>query len=187
MWDLPFEVREGMHVLDLTPKNSVQEVAYSARSSKPENSSAEAPAGRPSMADARVNKGITAPPTYLYKSPGEAALFSFIIPGAGQMYNGQVGKGVGLLVISGGALIAGAAMSNNANCNGFTCNQDYTPLAIGAVVSVGVWIYSIFDAYGTAKQHNAQAGFRVGGIPVRPFVGARRDGATTIGLSLALR
>lgn len=187
MWDLPFEVREGMHVLDLTPRNSAQEVAYSARSFEQQRVTTEAPTRSPAMSAPQTLSPSVAPSPDLYKSPGVAALFSFIIPGVGQMYNGHVGRGVGLLVISTGALVAGAAASNNYSCSSYDCNRDYTPLAIGAVVSVGVWIYSIFDAYGEAKQHNAQAGFRVGNIPARPYVGGGVNGTTTVGLSLALR
>lgn len=45
----------------------------------------------------------------------------------------------------------------------------------------------MFDAYGTAKHHNEQMGFRVGSIPVRPYVGAQSGGRTAVGYSLATR
>ena len=33
-------------------------------------------------------------PVYKYKDPGTALLWSILIPGGGQIYNGQVGKGL---------------------------------------------------------------------------------------------
>ncbi|AAB99536.1 hypothetical protein MJ_1516 [Methanocaldococcus jannaschii DSM 2661] len=57
------------------------------------------------------------------KSVGIAVLLSFIIPGAGQMYLGRVGKGIILLL---------------------TCWL------------IIPWIYSIYDAYKSAKDYNAQ-------------------------------
>lgn len=67
------------------------------------------------------------------KDPAVAALFSFFIPGAGQIYVDRVGKGIaiffaagflGLLAMSGGMLLGLAAL--------------------------GFWIWGIFDAYGSA-------------------------------------
>jgi TM2 domain-containing membrane protein YozV len=183
VWDLPLQVREGMHALDLTPRNAAETIATNAggtiaSSGNPIDASASTTSVPGERKDA-----ATAPPAYLYKNPGEALLFSFLVPGVGQMYNGQVGKGVGLLMLSSGALVGGAVASSN-SC-GYGCNT--APLAIGASVALATWIYSMFDAYGTAKQHNEKMGFRVGRIPVTPHVGVARDGATTVGVSLAIR
>jgi len=57
------------------------------------------------------------------KSIGIAVLLSVVIPGAGQMYLGKVGKGIILLL---------------------TCWL------------IIPWIYSIYDAYKSAKDYNAQ-------------------------------
>lgn len=46
---------------------------------------------------------------YRYRSPGLAFLLSFIIPGVGQYYNGQVGKGVVQEILVFGGIIAGAS------------------------------------------------------------------------------
>jgi hypothetical protein len=192
MWDLPLEVREGMHVLDLTPRNSAQtDVVEERVAVAPAQVASAAPAPTPYAAAPttpreRADAPASAPPAYLYKSPGEAALFSFLIPGVGQMYNGQVGKGIGLLLLSTGAIVVGAAASTE-SCTEFGCSRNVAPLAIGASVSLATWIYSMFDAYGTAKQHNAKLGFRVGALPVNPYLGVARNGATTAGFSLAVR
>ena len=65
---------------------------------------------------------------YAYgKTPIVAALLSFLIPGVGQFYNGDMKKGALILA---GALIVG-------------------PLTAG-VVFVGLWIYGMYDAYQVA-------------------------------------
>jgi hypothetical protein len=192
MWDLPLEVREGMHVLDLTPTNSAQEDGADERVAvAPTTVASAAPrpapyAAAPTVQRERTDESASAPPAYLYKSPGEAALFSFLIPGVGQMYNGQVGKGIGLFLVStaGVAVLLGAEGSCNFSSN---CGDNTAPAVIGGSVFLGAWIYSIFDAYSGAKNHNAKLGFRVGAVPVNPYLGVARNGATTVGLSLAVR
>jgi TM2 domain-containing membrane protein YozV len=62
------------------------------------------------------------------KSPGVALLLSFFISGAGQMYNGQVGKGILMLL---GTIALWFILL------GWT-----------------VWIWSMVDAYQTAKRMN---------------------------------
>lgn len=102
VWDLPLQVREHMHALDLTPHNSAVAVATNADGA-PASSGAVIDASASTLSSQGARKdAAAAPPQYLYKSPGEAALFSFLVPGVGQMYNGQVGKGVGLLLLSTG-------------------------------------------------------------------------------------
>lgn len=62
------------------------------------------------------------------KSPGIALLLSFLLCGVGQMYNGQVGKGILFLV---GCILSWFIL-------------------LGWIV----WIWSMVDAYSTAKQMN---------------------------------
>lgn len=62
------------------------------------------------------------------KSPGIALLLSLLICGVGQMYNGQVGKGILMLV-------------------GFV-------LLWAVLLGWVVWIWSMVDAYSTAKEMN---------------------------------
>lgn len=70
------------------------------------------------------------------KSPGVALLISFLICGGGQMYNGQVGKGIGMLL-------------------GFI----FTVWLFG--LGLLFWIWSLIDAYSTAKQMNLRYQQRV--------------------------
>jgi TM2 domain-containing membrane protein YozV len=71
------------------------------------------------------------------KSSGIAAVLSLILPGLGQIYNGQIGKGLIFMII-------------------------ITPiLALTVLVIIGFvllplfWILNIYDAYRTAKKINA--------------------------------
>ncbi|MCB4757013.1 MAG: hypothetical protein LHV69_08335 [Elusimicrobia bacterium] len=69
------------------------------------------------------------------KSAGLAAVFSFVIPGLGQIYNGQFGKAVGFIL---GAIIFGALF----------------PTIVGAVLFFALWIWAILDAYHAAETMN---------------------------------
>ncbi|MEL6946748.1 MAG: hypothetical protein AAFO73_03840 [Pseudomonadota bacterium] len=62
------------------------------------------------------------------KSRGLAALLSFVFVGAGQIYNGQIGKGIGMF---------------------FLCVFLWF-LLLGWIIN----IWAIFDAYNTAKRKN---------------------------------
>lgn len=72
------------------------------------------------------------------KNPGLAAILSFFIVGLGQIYNGQIAKGVGLM--------AAAFVS------GILCW-----VAIGFILLPAVWIFGIWDAYRTAERLNREA------------------------------
>ncbi|MFJ5691330.1 hypothetical protein [Providencia stuartii] len=64
--------------------------------------------------------------------PALAGVFSFIITGAGQLYNGEIAKGLGLFIAA------------------VLCIFIFFPLAFIP------WIFSIFDAFSTAKLLNQQ-------------------------------
>ena len=70
------------------------------------------------------------------KSPGLAAVLSFFIVGLGQIYNGQITKGLLLLL---GAIISGVLML----------------ILIGFIFWLIIWLYAIYDAYNTAKRINS--------------------------------
>ncbi len=71
------------------------------------------------------------------KSSGLAAVASFFIPGLGQIYNGQIGKGIMFIIIS---IIFGLLMI----------------VLIGFILLPLFWIYNIYDAYSTAEKINAE-------------------------------
>ncbi len=75
-------------------------------------------------------------PTTQIKNPGLAALASFIWCGAGQIYNGQILKGVVLLIA-------------------YVISFFLIIVAIGLFTTPLLWIYGMYDAYETAKKINA--------------------------------
>lgn len=70
------------------------------------------------------------------KNPGIAALLSFIVTGAGQIYNGEIGKGIGLIVLQ-------------------VINVVLMAVAIGFITFPVTWGYGIYDAHSTAKKINS--------------------------------
>ena len=74
-------------------------------------------------------------PIVAMKSPGLAAVLSFLIVGLGQIYNGEIGKGI-LLII----------------CNVISILLSF--VLIGIPLLLILWIYAIIDAYDTANKIN---------------------------------
>jgi len=69
------------------------------------------------------------------KNAGLAAILSFFIAGAGQIYNGQIGKGILLIVLQ-------------------IINFCLIFVGIGLITYPITWIYGIWDAYTTAERIN---------------------------------
>lgn len=73
------------------------------------------------------------------KNPGLAAVLSFLFTGLGQIYNGQIGKGllyIGLMVL----------------------NVLLMFVIIGLFTTPLFWGWGIYDAYKTAEKLNATGG-----------------------------
>ena len=70
------------------------------------------------------------------KNTGVAAILSVIFPGLGQIYNGQIGKGIVFIIL--GIIFAGLVI-----------------VFIGFILFPLFWIYNIYDAYTSAKKINA--------------------------------
>ncbi|MGH3147369.1 MAG: hypothetical protein ACRDTR_16350 [Rubrobacter sp.] len=75
------------------------------------------------------------------RNPILAAVLSLIVAGLGQIYNGQIGKGVIFIILQ---LINGAL----------------TTVLIGWILLPIVGLWAIIDAYLTAKRNNERYGFR---------------------------
>jgi TM2 domain-containing membrane protein YozV len=73
------------------------------------------------------------------KSPAVSLLASFFIPGLGSMLNGDVGKGVGILV------------------GYFLCLFTFS-LIVPLLVAVGLWVWGMVDAYQGAQAWNRRHG-----------------------------
>lgn len=73
------------------------------------------------------------------KSAGLALLASFFIPGLGSMINGEVGKGVLILV-------------------GYVICIPFALFYIGIPLMLALWIYGMVDAYTSAQNWNRRHG-----------------------------
>lgn len=88
------------------------------------------------------------------KSPGLAFLLSFLVPGLGQFYNGQYGKGAGMLA---GSVVGGVLVSQTwVDC--WEDDVDCGEWTAGAVLLVGSWVWSMIDAPVSARAINRRAG-----------------------------
>src|ERR1700735_3376890 len=72
------------------------------------------------------------------KSPGLAAVLSFFICGLGQIYNGQILKGLLLIVL-------------------YSVSIGLTFVLVGFITTPILWIYGMIDAYRTAERMNFAA------------------------------
>jgi TM2 domain-containing membrane protein YozV len=86
-------------------------------------------AGRP------AHQGMAVSP----KSPAVSLLASFFIPGLGSMINGDVGKGIGILI-------------------GYVVSLVLVLVIIGILGVFAFWIVGMIDAYQGAKLWNARHG-----------------------------
>jgi TM2 domain-containing membrane protein YozV len=97
------------------------------------------------------------------KSSGLAAVMSFFWSGLGQIYTGQIGKGILMMIlypiliwtglgtiIAGGLVAAGSANANDAAAGGGFALFGLLSL----IASFAVWVYGIVNAYRTAERLN---------------------------------
>ena len=84
--------------------------------------------------------GVTAVPIQVApKNPALALLASFFVPGLGSMVNGEVGKGVGILI-------------------GYLVSAMLSFFLIGIPGVIGFWIWGMVDGYQGAQRWNARHG-----------------------------
>lgn len=69
------------------------------------------------------------------RNPGVAAVLSFFIPGLGQIYNGELTKGLVIVFVT-------------------AISWMLTKIIIGAFILIPLWIWAIYDAYKTAEKIN---------------------------------
>jgi TM2 domain-containing membrane protein YozV len=70
------------------------------------------------------------------KDAGVATLLSFFLPGAGQLYNGQVGKGLAFLLVS------------------LFVNLPLMLVGVGFLTGLVTWIWGMIDAHASAERIN---------------------------------
>ena len=78
-----------------------------------------------------------------YKNPGLAAVFSFFYMGLGQIYNGQIYKGIAFLIA-------------------YSISWLMMILLIGFLTTPILWFYGIYDAYKSAEKINVDIARRAG-------------------------
>jgi TM2 domain-containing membrane protein YozV len=170
-WDTPIDVYAGMAAVDLNQRNAT--VAGGDRPQLAERSL------RGPMQQS-VSPVQAAQPVLVYseKSGTTAFLLSFLITGAGQIYAGETGKGVSLLLLD----IGGTALLINgaASCAGYGSHCEDGQIAAGAALALGTWIYSMADAPGAAGRYNQKHARAL------PVVGVGPRGDAKVGVRLAL-
>lgn len=76
-------------------------------------------------------------PPKFYKNPSIAVVLSFFWPGLGQIYNGEIGKGIAFLIAAG--ISAGLMW-----------------VLIGFLLYPVIWIWGMVDAHSSAKRINLE-------------------------------
>ena len=74
-------------------------------------------------------------PPVFYKNPGLAAVLSFFWMGLGQIYNGQIAKGVFFIIA-------------------YAISWILICILIGFITTPLLWIYGMYDAYRSAQKIN---------------------------------
>ena len=122
-----------------------------------------------------------------YKDPGTSTLLSVLVPGGGQLYSGETGRGLTILGVGLGGLVLGVAATSSSvgvSCDDdFDCEDDtnYLPMAAGYVAYFGSWIYGIIDADDSANRMNTKRGLA---RSVAPVVAPSSRGGTEVGLTV---
>lgn len=126
------------------------------------------------------------------KNPVAAGIFSILIPGAGQAYNGQWNKAWGFFLGVGlGAVATSEASANeDADCDQRTAEWEASNPPVGSSIScskktsaaltmatLGLWVWNVIDAPRSANKLNAEARARV-----QPTVA--RDGRVGLQVSI---
>lgn len=111
--------------------------------------------------DKNIKVSNNSRPNREQKSTGIATVLSFFIPGLGQIYNGQILKGVLFLIMIPLIIVIGVvimATNTHQTCNWWGCSPSLDPSSIGIgflviIIFVPIfWIYNLYDAYNTAKR-----------------------------------
>lgn len=136
----------------------------------------------------RTEPEVEAPVPAGFLSPGSAAGRSFVLPGLGQFYTGQNGKGAGIMATGMGALAAGFLVTSvSEKCAvtppaGSRCPSDQVLssstsrplLPVGIAGWLAAAAYSAYDAHKKAKEINSGLAARVQGIALN------RDGSVRL-------
>lgn len=181
-WSRPIEVRRGMGNVDLTLENADYDPPNAA--AVPSSATAVGVAAKPGLVTpqgANTQHQILGSP----KDGGLAFVLSFLIPGVGQMYAGETGKGIGMLVVD--LAGSGIAIAGAESCGSYDGQCNTGLIAAGASIVLADWIYSMIDAPGAAHRHNAKLGYRTGSLELAPLLASAPGARVTVGVHLARR
>lgn len=87
------------------------------------------------------------------KSPEIATLIGILIPGGGQIYAGEINRGLTILAVGYGSLLGGSLSGNS------------TLALVGLGVYIGATVYGVLDADDAAERYN-----RAHGLALAPAV-----------------
>jgi hypothetical protein len=85
------------------------------------------------------------------KNPILAAVLSFLIPGTGQVYSGEVRKGLGIFLIGAIFAILDIFLIRN-NDKG----MELGPVLVASAAVILFWIFNIYDAHAIAKRKRGE-------------------------------
>jgi len=83
---------------------------------------------------------------YRHLYPGLSFGLSFLYPGIGQFYNGQVGKGVVMTVLATGSLVTMIGVAGSVDVNSDTSDGQAIAVGAAALVYTVTWIWGMIDA-----------------------------------------
>ena len=98
------------------------------------------------------------------KNSGIAAILSFLVPGLGQLYDGRIARGLGLMALCiltafiGSMAVLSASETYYDFYNGhYVSSYQNGLVAVGVVMTVIciiLWIWNVFDAHRSANRYN---------------------------------
>jgi hypothetical protein len=123
------------------------------------------------------------------KDPSLSCTLSMLVPGVGQIYNGQVGKGIAFIAVSYGSLGMAAIASSNGN---------HSLATVGLATAAIAYVWSFLDATLTSNALNKHKDLidlslnKKSHLTAQPNVSSLRDpkgnylpGSTNAGLAIA--
>jgi len=123
------------------------------------------------------------------KDPSLSCTLSMLVPGVGQIYNGQVGKGIAFIAVSYGSLGMAAIASSNGN---------HSLATVGLATAAVAYVWSFLDAALTSNAINKHKDLidlslnKKSHLTAQPNVSSLRDpkgnylpGSTNAGLAIA--
>jgi hypothetical protein len=174
-WDSILPVKAEAPIIKFSQENASKVISVAPTA---------APAVQPVQAGYRPPTVNTSPSNstvpFQFKDGTTATLLSVLITGGGQMYSGEVGKGVVMLIAGVGAVVIGYSASG---CDQYGCN-DTGPLVTGYAVAFGIWLGGVIDAHNAAARHNAKAPRAMSFKTMTPVISQGAQGTTRVGVDL---